>query len=36
MPNTNYNKMYESEGPVFHVLELEKCEPLEDEVATFF
>ena len=31
-----YNKMYESEGPVFHVLELEKCEPLEDEVATFF
>ena len=31
-----YNKMYESEGPVFHVLKLEKCEPLEDEVATFF
>lgn len=31
-----YNKMYESEGPVFYVTELEKCEPLEDDVATFF
>ena len=30
-----YNEMYGEEGPVFHVLEVEKVAPLEDEVATF-
>lgn len=31
-----YSKMYENIGPVFHVIKVEKCEPLEDEVATFY
>lgn len=31
-----YNKMYQSEGPVFHVTDLEKCEAPEEEVATFY
>lgn len=31
-----YNDMYGSEGPVFHVISVEKVEPLVDEVATFF
>lgn len=31
-----YNDMYGSEGPVFHVISVEKVEPLADEVATFF
>ena len=31
-----YSKMYESVGPVFHVISVEKCEPLEEEVATFY
>ena len=31
-----YNKMYQSEGPVFHVIEVEKCEAPEEEVATFY
>jgi len=31
-----YSKMYESVGPVFHVIKVEKCEPLEEEVATFY
>ena len=31
-----YNKMYQSEGPVFHVIEGEKCEAPEEEVATFY
>ena len=31
-----YNDMYSSEGPVFHVISVEKVEPLEEEVATFF
>lgn len=30
-----YNEMYSSEGPVFHVISVEKVEPLKDEVATF-
>ena len=31
-----YNKMYQSEGPVFHVIEVEKCQAPEEEVATFY
>ncbi|MBR5740725.1 MAG: hypothetical protein IKX81_05435 [Firmicutes bacterium] len=31
-----YNQMYESEGPVFHVKEIVKCDPPEEEVATFY
>lgn len=31
-----YNDMYGSEGPVFHVISVEKVEPLAEEVATFF
>lgn len=31
-----YNKMYEGQGPVFHVIEVEKCEAPEEEVATFY
>ena len=31
-----YNKMYQSEGPVFHVTDLEKCEAPEEELATFY
>lgn len=31
-----YNEMYQSEGPVLHVVQLEKVMPLEDEVATFY
>ena len=31
-----YNQMYESEGPVFHVKEMVKCDPPEEEVATFY
>lgn len=31
-----FNKMYGSKGPVLHVLELTKVDPLEEEVATFF
>lgn len=34
--HNEYNDMYGSEGPVFHVISVEKVEPLEDEVATFF
>ena len=30
-----YNEMYGEEGPVLYVTEIEKVEPLEDEVATF-
>ena len=30
-----YNAMYSSEGPVFHVISVEKVEPLKEEVATF-
>lgn len=30
-----FNDMYGEKGPVLHVTELEKVEPLEDEVATF-
>ena len=30
-----YNEMYGEKGPVLHVTEVEKVEPLEDEVATF-
>ena len=31
-----YNKMYQSEGPVYHVINLEKCQAPEEEVATFY
>ncbi len=31
-----FNKMYESEGPVLHVLELEKTDQPEEEIATFY
>ena len=31
-----YNKMYQSEGPVYHVIDLEKCQAPEEEVATFY
>ena len=31
-----YNKMYQSEGPVYHVINLEKCDAPEEEVATFY
>ena len=31
-----YNKMYQSEGPVFHVIEVENCDAPEEEVATFY
>lgn len=31
-----YNDMYQSEGPVYHVLELKKIPPIADEVATFY
>lgn len=31
-----YNKMYKGMGPVFHVINMEKCEPLEEDVATFY
>ena len=31
-----YNKMYQSEGPVFHVIEVEKCDAPAEEVATFY
>lgn len=31
-----FNKMYESEGPVFHVISVEKVAPLEEDVATFY
>ena len=31
-----YNDMYEAIGPVFHVKEVVKCDPPEEEVATFY
>ncbi|MBQ8590271.1 MAG: hypothetical protein IJ486_07440 [Firmicutes bacterium] len=31
-----YNKMYGEPGPVFHVIEVEKCDKPENEVATFY
>ena len=31
-----YNHMYQSEGPVFHVLSVEKVSAPEEEVATFY
>ena len=31
-----YNEMYGEKGPVFHVTSVEKVEPLEEEVATFY
>ena len=31
-----YNEMYKSEGPVFHVIKVEKTQPPEEEVATFY
>ena len=31
-----FSPMYQSIGPVFHVLELEKVEPLVEDVATFY
>jgi len=31
-----YNEMYGEKGPVFHVTEVQKVQPLEDEVATFY
>ena len=31
-----YNKMYESVGPVFHVIDVVKCDMPEQEVATFY
>ena len=31
-----YNDMYEAIGPVFHVKEVTKCDPPEEEVATFY
>ena len=31
-----YNKMYQSEGPVYRVINLEKCQAPEEEVATFY
>lgn len=31
-----YNAMYDGMGPVFHVTEVEKVEPLEQDVATFY
>ena len=31
-----YNDMYEAIGPVFHVKEVIKCDPPEEEVATFY
>ena len=31
-----YNKMYQSEGPVYTVINLEKCQAPEEEVATFY
>lgn len=31
-----YNKMYDSQGPVLHISSLEKSQPPEDEVATFY
>jgi len=31
-----YNDMYESVGPVFHVIEVNKCDAPEEEVATFY
>ncbi len=31
-----YNDMYQSEGPVYHVIEVKKTTPPEEEVATFY
>lgn len=31
-----FNHMYESEGPVFHVISVEKVEALKEDVATFY
>lgn len=31
-----FNHMYQSQGPVFHVIKVEKTEPPEEEVATFY
>ncbi len=31
-----YNDMYQSEGPVFHVISVTKIPPIADEVATFY
>ena len=31
-----FNHMYQSEGPVFHVISVEKVEPLTEDVATFY
>lgn len=31
-----FNKMYDAIGPVFHVKEVKKCDPPEEEVATFY
>ncbi len=31
-----YNKMYQSKGPVFHVISVEMCQAPEDEIATFY
>ncbi len=31
-----YNKMYESVGPVFHAINVTPCDPPEEEVATFY
>ena len=31
-----YNDMYQSEGPVFHVISVTKVPPIADEVATFY
>ena len=31
-----YNDMYQSEGPVFHVISVTKILPIADEVATFY
>ena len=31
-----YNDMYKGEGPVFHVIEVKKIPPIENEVATFY
>lgn len=31
-----YNKMYNGMGPVFHVINMEKCPALEEDIATFY
>ncbi len=31
-----FSHMYQSEGPVFHVIDVEKVEPLVEDVATFY